>query len=121
MELEPCMGQIFHQQIQSLKEKLPFGTLKQRKFTFTGIQLEQLPDFSIVASQQDYIHGIVPIEIGKHRRNTPEQDVCESEQSAFRALIGSMQYALIHTRPDLASKLGEVQIQLHNPKSVLSC
>ena len=60
-----CGGdKYFHQHIQSLKEKLPFGTFKQRKFTFTGIQLEQLPDFSIVASQQITFMELSPSKLG---------------------------------------------------------
>lgn len=33
----------------------------------------------------------------------------------LRGLIGSMQYAVSHTRPDLASRLGEIQVQLSQP------
>ena len=73
-----CGGdEYFHSQVQKLKKHLPFGSFKQRKFTFTGIQLEQLPDHSIAASQQDYTHGISAIAVGKHRRNCPEQAVNE--------------------------------------------
>ena len=68
-----------------------------------------------MASQQDYVHGILAIEIGKHRRNCPEQLANESEKSALRGLIGSLQYAVTHTRPDLASKLGEIQVQISQP------
>ena len=111
-----CGGDsIFHQKIQELQTRLPFGAFKQRKFTFTGISLEQTPDFGITASQQDYIHGILPIEIGKQRRSFPEQSASESEKSALRGLIGSVQYAVTHTRPDLASKLGEIQVQIARP------
>ena len=57
----------------------------------------------------------MPIELGKHRRSVPEQEASEGEKSSLRALIGSMQYAVTHTRPDLASKLGEIQIQIARP------
>ena len=33
----------------------------------------------------------------------------------LRGLIGSLQYAVSHTRPDLASRLGEIQVQLSKP------
>lgn len=105
----------FHQQIHKLKEKLPFGSFKTRKFTFTGIQLEQLPDFSIKATQGDYVKAISAIDVGKSRREVPEAPVTDSEMTKLRGLIGSMQYAVSHTRPDLASRLGEIQVQLSKP------
>ena len=106
----------FHQQLETLSKSLPFGSFKKRKFTFTGIQLEQLPDFSIRASQEDYIHRIMAIDVGKPRREQPESLTTESEKSKLRALVGSLQYAVTHTRPDLASKLGEVQASMSQPK-----
>ena len=30
----------FHKQLKALEQKLPFGSLKYHKFTFTGVQLE---------------------------------------------------------------------------------
>ena len=57
----------FHQQINKLKEKLPFGSFKTRKFTFTGIQLEQLPDFSIKATQVSRLFR--PLMLASHVEN----------------------------------------------------
>ena len=105
----------FHDQVNKLREKLPFGSFKTRKFTFTGIQLEQLPDFGIKATQGEYIKAIPAIDVGKSRRELPEAPVSESEMTRLRGLIGSMQYAVSHTRPDLASRLGEIQVQLSKP------
>ena len=44
----------FHKHLKELEKRLPFGSLKYGKIVFTGIQLEQLPDFSITASQKEY-------------------------------------------------------------------
>jgi len=38
--------------------------------------------------------------------------VNESELSKLRGVIGSLQFAVTHTRPDMAAKLGEVQVQI---------
>ena len=96
-------------------QNLPFGSYKQRKFVFAGMQLEQLPDFSIKAYQMDYVRAIPPLEIGKHRRSQPQEPISEKEMSSLRSLIGSLQYATTNTRPDIASKLGEIQVQLSKP------
>ena len=108
-----CGGdEYFHQQLEKLKIVLPFGAFKQRKFTFTGIVLEQLPDFSIACSQEDYVRQIPAIDIGRSRRMQPDSQITESELSKLRGLVGSLQYAVTHSRPDIASKLGEVQTQI---------
>ena len=106
----------FHKQLKELEKRLPFGSLKYGNMTFTGIQLEQLPDYSITASQKEYIHRILPIDIGKARRENPESPATEQEKSKLRGLVGSLQYAVSHTRPDLASRLGEVQTQMADPR-----
>ena len=71
----------FHKQIGELREKLPYGSFKTRKFTFTGIQLEQLPDFGIKATQGEYIKAISAIDVGKSRREVPEAPVTDSEMA----------------------------------------
>ena len=106
---------LFHDKLNILRKSLPFGSFKQRRFVFTGIQLEQLPDFSIRASQIDYVNAIPHIEVGMHRRNQPESPVNDTEMTSLRGLIGSLQYATTHTRPDMSAKLGEIQIQLSKP------
>ncbi|CAE7847168.1 RE1, partial [Symbiodinium necroappetens] len=102
----------FLKKIQALQAKLPFGSRKFQSFVFTGIHLEQFPDFSIRASQAEYVKNIQQIDIGRSRRLTPDNPVTESERSKLRGLVGSLQYAVTHTRPDMAAKLGEVQGQI---------
>ncbi|CAE7708982.1 GIP [Symbiodinium sp. CCMP2592] len=102
----------FTQKIQALQTKLPFGSRKFRNFIFTGIHLEQFPDYSIRASQGEYVRNIPQIDIGRSRRVNPEALVTESERSKLRGLVGSLQYAVTHTRPDMAAKLGELQGQI---------
>ena len=78
--------------------------------------LEQLPDFIVSCSQEDYVRQIPAIDIGRSRRTHPDSPVSESELSKLRGLVGSLQYAVTHTRPDIASKLGEVQTQISRTK-----
>ncbi|CAE7225513.1 RE1 [Symbiodinium sp. CCMP2592] len=108
-----CGGDaVFSQKIQSLQTKLPFGSRKHRNFVFTGIHLEQFPDFSIRASQGEYVKNIPQLDIGRARRMQPAAPVTENERSRLRGIIGSLQYAVTHTRPDMAAKLGELQTQV---------
>ena len=114
-----CGGDSFFQQkVAALEEKLPFGSQKHKDFIFTGIHLEQYPDFTIKADQREYISNISQIDIGRLRRQTPTAEISEHERTRLRALIGSIQYATTHTRPDLAAKLGELQGQV--PKATVA-
>ncbi|CAE7255917.1 RE1 [Symbiodinium sp. CCMP2592] len=101
----------FHQKVEELQRVLPFGSRKHQNVVFTGIQLEQFPDHSIRASQSDYVHRIPSIDIGRPRRQDLDAPVNEDERTKLRGLIGSLQYAVTHTRPDVAARLGEVQCQ----------
>ncbi|CAE7299984.1 RE1, partial [Symbiodinium sp. KB8] len=102
----------FNAKLQELAKTLPFGSRKTGEFVFTGIHLQQLPDQSIKASQSSYVQNIPQIDIGRPRRLTPDALITEPERSKLRGLVGSLQYAVTHTRPDVAAKLGEVQGQI---------
>ena len=111
-----CGGdRYFNSKVDQLQKHLPFGSQKRRRFVFTGIQLEQQDDFSIHANQAEYIHSIPPINVSRPRRQTPEASLSDSEVSELRGIVGSLQYAVTHTRPDIAAKLSEVQRQMARP------
>ncbi|CAE7445807.1 RE1 [Symbiodinium microadriaticum] len=103
--------EVFRKKIDELQKTLPFGSRKFDSFTFTGIHLQQYKDGSILASQSDYVRSIPHIDIGRFRRQNLEDPANEGELSKLRGLIGSLQYAITHTRPDMAAKLGEIQSQ----------
>ena len=99
--------------LDKLEQKYPFGSKKMKQFTFTGIEMQQLPDYSIHMSQSKYIRAINPIPIKSERKKSPNAGVTEEERQELRALIGSLQYASVHTRPDLASRLSNLQSQIN--------
>ena len=103
----------FQKQISKLEAKYPFGSKKSRKFTFTGIDLQQNPDNSIELSQSQYVRNIHPISIKPERRAEETEPVTEEERHLLRGLIGSLQYAAVHTRPDLTSSLSNLQSQIN--------
>ena len=105
-----CGGDsFFDEQLNKLEAIFPFGAKKSQSFTFTGIEMNQLPNKTIILSQEKYISKIEPIHIKPDRKETPESKVNEDERLGFRALIGSLQYASVNTRPDLASRLSHLQ------------
>ena len=102
----------FKAKLDQLQQTLPFGSRKTKAFVFTGISLEQLPDYTIKANQKEYVHHIPHIDIGRYRRQTPQSLVTEQERTKLRGLVGSLQFAVTHTRPDLAARVGELQGQI---------
>ena len=109
-------NEFYHQQIRKLEAKFPFGEKKHGQFTFTGIEMTQLPDKSINLSQSQYVRKINPISIEMNRKANLDEPVNEQERLALRAIIGSLQYAAVNTRPDIASKLSFLQSAINSAK-----
>ena len=54
-------NQRFNQALEQVQQKLPFGNREFRKFKFTGLNIEQREDHSILINQGEYVHQIDPI------------------------------------------------------------
>ena len=106
---------VYHKKLKILQQKLTFGAEKHTSFTFTGVHLQQRAASAIVASQADYGKRISPVEIPRNRRIAPESGLSEREISQLRGILGSIQYAVTHSRPDLAARLSEIQAQVTKP------
>jgi hypothetical protein len=99
----------FLSKLKELEDIFPFGSTSTRSFTFTGIHLRQLDDFSIILNQGTYIEAIEAINIPRERRHSPDEPITEPERTALRGLSGSLSYAAVNTRPELAAKVGDLQ------------
>ena len=101
--------------LQSTNCFSPFGAKKSQNFVLTGIEMNQLNDHSIIMSQEKYITStkINPIHIQPEQKAQLELPVTERERQDLRALIGSLQYASVNTRPDLASRLSFLQSDIN--------
>ena len=109
-----CGGdEYFNQQISKLEAKFPFGSKKTGQFTFTGVDISQQPDQSIIMSQSKYVSKIEPIHLNANRRTCLTEPVTSEEKHSLRALIGSLQYAATNTRPDLSSRLSYLQSEIN--------
>ena len=109
-----CGGdRFFEEKLQQLEKIFPFGSKRSGNFTFTGIDISQKTDSSIVLSQEKYVGKIEPIKISANRRTSLDAHVSPEEKHALRALVGSLQYAAVNTRPDLSSRLSHLQSQIN--------
>ena len=110
-----CGGDaVFRDKLKQLQEKYPFGSQKLGEFVFTGIHLKQRGDKGIVMSQSEYVRNINPIRVETNRRSQVSEKINEEERQQLRALIGSLQYAAVNTRPDLASRLSYLQSRVNS-------
>ncbi len=110
-----CGGdEVFQSKLKLLQEKYPFGSQKLGEFVFTGIHLQQRSDKGIIMSQSEYVRNIGPIKIESNRKSQIQEKINEEERQQLRALIGSLQYAAVNTRPDLASRLSYLQSRVNS-------
>ena len=89
-----------------MKEKYRFGADYEKEFDFCGIHFKQREDGSIEMDQNKYVEKIFPIQVSRERRKKPNSPVDEAERQQLRQLCGSLQYASVHTRPDISAKVG---------------
>lgn len=104
---------MFLECLGKLQKKYPFGSEKIGSFTFTGVNMQQRGDKSIVFSQSEYVRKILPIPVSQSRRGELSEKVTEDERQQLRALVGSLQYAAVNTRPDISSRLSMIQSQIN--------
>ena len=108
-----CGNATFNAAIDKLEKKFPFGAKRETDFTFTGIHIKQDMFGNIHLDQKEYVQGIDPIAIDRHRRKKEQEIVTEPERQGLRGLIGSLQYAAINTRPDISAKLSFLQSKIN--------
>lgn len=99
----------FRHVLQKLREKFSFGAYHEHEFDFCGVHYKQWDDGTIEVDQHQYLKKIEPIDVPRNRRAEPNAPLSETEQQRLRQLCGSLQYAAVHTRPDLAAKVGQLQ------------
>ena len=110
-----CGGNgLFMSKLDQLEKKYPFGSKKLHQFTFTGVEMNQLADYTIQMNQSTYIKAINPIHIPKNRKDQRDAVVTEEERQALRAIVGSLQYAAVNTRPDLSSRVSMLQSSINH-------
>ena len=109
-------NQRYEQVLKLLQQTLPFGSQEYDRFRFTGLDLEQLPDYTIKISQSEYVDKIGLIDVPKNRRMQKDAIATPHEVQSLRALCGSLQFASVHSRPDIATKVAYLQKSIPNAK-----
>ncbi|CAE7196701.1 unnamed protein product, partial [Symbiodinium sp. CCMP2592] len=95
----------FSSVIERLRGIYSFGAYEEMDFVFTGIHFKQWDDGSVEMDQHKYVEQIQPIHVARLRRADPESELTGPEVKELRRINGSLQYAAVHTRPDLANRI----------------
>ena len=103
----------FSKVIQELRSIYNFGSYEEGEFNFTGIHFKQWLDGSIEMDQTSCVERIAPIHVPRERRLHPDASLTPEEVKELRRLNGSLQYAAVHTRPDIAAKVGFLQTRVN--------
>ena len=105
---------LYRSKIKLLEQNFPFGSHKTSAFTCTGIEVTQQGDNSVHVRQSAYVRKIPPVPIDINRKTLNDQPVNDQEKLALTGLVGSPQYAVTNTRPDLSSKLSFLQSAINH-------
>eukprot|EP00435_Cladocopium_sp_Y103_P016603 s1744_g4.t1 len=106
----------FKETLEKLRKHFNFGAYNEHEFDFCGVHYKQWDDGTIEMDQKEYIRKIEPLNVPKSRRQELESEVSEAERQGLRGLCGSIQFAAVHTRPDLAAKVGQLQSAIPRAK-----
>ena len=104
--------EFFHKVLARLRAKYEFGAYNEGSFEFCGVRYFQWDDYSIEMGQDEYIQRIAPVQIPRDRRQDPKAELSETEKQMLRQICGSLQYAAVQTRPDIAAKVGSLQASI---------
>ena len=101
----------FMKMLARVEARFKFGAVDKGEVTYTGIRFRQWDDSSIEYDQVEYIEKIAPIVLGRGRKDDPKALVTEDERTSFRSLIGALQYAAVHSRPELQSEVTRAKVK----------
>ena len=90
-----------------LMKRFDFSKMERTVFQYTGVNIEQKKDKSILIDQITYIRRIKPLEFGKNKVGF----LNEEEQNQYRSLTGQLLWVSEVTRLDVAYDVRELCIK----------
>ena len=87
--------------IEGLKKKFLIGSSGSAAFKYIGLNIDSR-EACIYVDQGQYINSLEPIKINRGRSRQRDTLLLEKEKTAFRALVGQLNWITTNTRPDIA-------------------
>ena len=89
--------------MKRLKERYPFNHWHEKKGSFLGRWLEQLPSGDITIQQTEYAKSVKGIETSPQRKMEKDSPTTDEEKRQMNAVLGSIKWLVTGSRPDLAA------------------
>ena len=99
--------------IKVLVDKFCAGKVEEKTFSYVGIQLKQ-GEKGIYMNQKYYTDNIVVKKLSN--RNIKQRSLDDSEMTSYRSMIGSLNWVVRGTRPDLGFHLINLSTKFQNAK-----
>ena len=100
--------------ISAFKTIFHIGSENQASFKFIGINLTQLPDFSIQADQYDFISAINYIPITPNMKADLKQPVTDTARKELRSALGQLNWLAGMTRPEISFYTCSISTHIKN-------
>ena len=105
---------IFQQHIMNkLRDKYKFGTISNKEFVYTGIQIQQDDESNIYANQNEFIRDL---NVNKYSSKDGEENLNKEENRLLKKSVGQLNWASTQTRPDLSYDAFSLSTNLNKAK-----
>ncbi|CAL4158990.1 unnamed protein product [Meganyctiphanes norvegica] len=95
--------------IDELQKQFLIGSSASESFTYVGLRIKSFSD-GITIDQTQYASSLVLVTISSARNMQRKSQLSESEKTAYRALVGQLNWMATHTRPDIAYDTCELSV-----------
>lgn len=106
--------QSFYMNIVNILSKIfTMGSSHEQVFKYTGMNVVQQKDFSILVDQESYTRSLSPIKLSQTLKATEE--VTTKIHQEYRSLVGSLNWLSTVSRPDISYDICHLSTKVHSP------
>ena len=92
----------------AIHARFQVGSSEEGAFKYIGFCLTQNSDGSVILDQSDYVHDMVNMSVSSERKLMSSDELKPNEYTQLRSVVGSLNWAVQGTRPDLAFDMVEL-------------
>lgn len=102
-------GRLWDKSLSHIRKYVTLGQAEYGTFTFLGIQVHHIEDFTSTLHQTDYVHAIERVIIPKERRARSGDTLFEKAQHDYRSRVGQLAWPVRETMPRLFHSVPDLQ------------
>ena len=91
---------------ERLKKLYEWSPWKEGKFTFAGLEIQQLQNYQIVVTQETYCNSLRPIVIENDKHRSDSSELTAAELSQYRGLVMKAQWRAVQTAFQYNARVG---------------